>query len=127
MPAHAFARAIRGVVKNALQASAPGTPVRLGLVREAEGWRLTVEDAGEGMTPEVLARAGEPFFTTKAPGEGMGLGLFLTRAVLEQLGGGLVLRSTPGRGTTVVLKWPAGGLRQSAALPPGASRVKPGR
>lgn len=127
VPAHAFARVIRGVVKNALQASPPGTPVRLGLVREAEGWRLTVEDAGEGMTPEVLARAGEPFFTTKAPGEGMGLGLFLTRAVLEQLGGGLVLRSTPGHGTTVVLRWPAGGLRQSAALPRGASRVKPGR
>ncbi len=126
VPAHAFARAIRGVVKNALQASAPGTPVRLGLVREVAGWRLTVEDAGEGMPAEVLARAGEPFFTTKAPGEGMGLGLFLTRAVLEQLGGGLVLRSTPGRGTTVVLTWPAGGLRQSAALPPGASRVKPG-
>lgn len=127
VPAHAFARAIRGVVKNALQASGPGTPVRLGLVREAQGWLLTVEDAGEGMTAEVLARAGEPFFTTKAPGEGMGLGLFLTRAVLEQLGGGLVLRSTPGQGTTVVLRWPAGGLRQSAALPPGASRVKPGR
>ncbi len=126
VPAHAFARAIRGVVKNALQASEPGTPVRLGLVREAAGWRLTVEDSGAGMPAEVLARAGEPFFTTKAPGEGMGLGLFLTRAVLEQLGGGLVLRSTPGRGTTVVLTWPAGGLRQSAALPPGASRVKPG-
>ncbi|HEX5748340.1 MAG TPA: ATP-binding protein [Archangium sp.] len=126
VPAHAFARAIRGVVKNALQASGPGKPVRLGLVREAAGWRLTVEDSGEGMPAEVLARAGEPFFTTKAPGEGMGLGLFLTRAVLEQLGGGLVLRSTPGQGTTVVLTWPAGGLRQSAALPAGASRVKPG-
>ncbi|WPB78387.1 ATP-binding protein [Archangium violaceum] len=126
VPAHAFARAIRGVVKNALQASGPGAPVRLGLVREAAGWRLTVEDSGEGMPAEVLARAGEPFFTTKAPGEGMGLGLFLTRAVLEQLGGGLVLRSTPGQGTTVVLTWPAGGLRQSAALPAGTSRVKPG-
>ncbi|MFY0571740.1 ATP-binding protein [Archangium lansingense] len=126
VPAHAFARAIRGVVKNALQASAPGTRVRLGLVREARGWRLTVEDSGEGMPAEVLARAGEPFFTTKAPGEGMGLGLFLTRAVLEQLGGGLVLRSTPGQGTTVVLTWPAGGLRQSAALPLEASRAKPG-
>ncbi|HEX8439227.1 ATP-binding protein [Archangium sp.] len=123
VPAHAFARAIRGVVKNALQASAPEAEVRLGLAREAEGWRLSVEDAGEGMPAEVLARAGEPFFTTKAPGEGMGLGLFLTRAVLDQLGGRLVLDSTPGRGTSVVLTWPAGGLRQSAALSRGASRV----
>jgi two-component system, sensor histidine kinase RegB len=123
VPAHAFARAIRGVVKNALQASSPEVEVRLGLAREAEGWRLSVEDAGEGMPTEVLARAGEPFFTTKAPGEGMGLGLFLTRAVLDQLGGRLVLDSTQGRGTTVVLTWPAGGLRQSAALSPVASRV----
>ncbi|PTL83488.1 ATP-binding protein [Vitiosangium sp. GDMCC 1.1324] len=124
VPAHAFARAIRGVVKNALQASGPGAEVRLALAREGEGWRLTVEDAGAGMPAEVLARAGEPFFTTKAPGEGMGLGLFLTRAVLDQLGGRLVLRSVPGKGTTVVLTWPAGGLRQSATLPPGASRVQ---
>lgn len=124
VPAHAFARAIRGVVKNALQASGAEGRVRLALVREPEAWRLTVEDTGAGMPAEVLARAGEPFFTTKAPGEGMGLGLFLTRAVLDQLGGGLVLRSTPGEGTTVVLTWPVGGLRQSAALPAGASRVQ---
>jgi two-component system sensor histidine kinase RegB len=123
VPAHAFARAIRGVVKNALQASAPGAEVRLGLAREAEAWRLSVVDSGAGMPAEVLARAGEPFFTTKAPGEGMGLGLFLTRAVLDQLGGRLVLDSAPSRGTTVVLTWPAGGLRQSAALSPAASRV----
>jgi signal transduction histidine kinase len=121
VPAHAFARAIRGVVKNALQASE--AEVRLGLVREAEAWRLAVEDAGAGMPAEVLARAGEPFFTTKAPGEGMGLGLFLTRAVLDQLGGRLELGSTPGQGTTVVLTWPAGGLRQSAALSPEPPRV----
>ncbi|QRN98577.1 HAMP domain-containing histidine kinase [Archangium violaceum] len=124
VPAHAFARAIRGVVKNALQASAPEAEVRLSLSREAEGWRLTVEDSGQGMPGEVLARAGEPFFTTKAPGEGMGLGLFLTRAVLDQLGGRLVLGSTPGEGTTVRLSWPAGGLRQSAALSPEASQVQ---
>ena len=74
VPAHAFARAIRGVVKNALQASASGGEVRLSLVREGAGWRLTVEDTGAGMEAEVLARAGEPFFTTKAPGEGMGHG-----------------------------------------------------
>ena len=122
--AHSFSQVIRGVVKNALQASASGAPVRLGLVREPHMWRLTVEDSGTGMAPEVLARAGEPFFTTKAPGEGMGLGLFLTRALLEQLGGQLVLDSTPGKGTRVTLTWPAGGLRQSAALSPEASRVQ---
>ncbi|WP_434384295.1 ATP-binding protein [Melittangium boletus] len=122
--AHAFTQVIRGVVKNALQASPAEAPVRLGLVREPQAWRLTVEDAGPGMAPEVLARAGEPFFTTKAPGEGMGLGLFLTRALLDQLGGQLVLDSGPGRGTRVVLTWPAGGPRQSATLSPEGSRVQ---
>jgi len=59
-----------------------------------------------GMTPEVLARAGEPFFSTRAPGTGMGLGLFLARTFAEQLGGGLTVASLPGQGTTATLTWP---------------------
>jgi two-component system sensor histidine kinase RegB len=116
VPARALTHAIRGVVKNALQASPGGTPVRVALVREAAGWKLSVEDRGVGMPAEVLARAGEPFFTTKPPGEGMGLGLFLARAVLDQLGGRLELRSVPGEGTRVELRWPGGRLRQFAPL-----------
>jgi two-component system, sensor histidine kinase RegB len=90
--------------------------VRLGLVREQASWRLSVEDEGAGMPAEVLARAGEPFFTTKPPGEGMGLGLFLARAVLDQLGGRLELRSAPGQGTRVEMSWPVEGLRQLVPL-----------
>jgi two-component system sensor histidine kinase RegB len=116
VPARALTHAIRGVVKNALQASAEAGRVRLWLAREAAGWRLCVEDKGAGMPAEVLARAGEPFFTTKPPGEGMGLGLFLTRAVLDQLGGRLELRSVAGEGTRVEMTWPAQGLRQFAPL-----------
>ena len=58
------------------------------------------------MPANVLSRAGEPFFTTKEPGQGMGLGLFLTRAVIEQLGGSLQLQSVPGEGTTATLRLP---------------------
>lgn len=72
----------------------------------ATGCRIEVRDTGIGMPAEVLARAGEPFFTTKEPGQGMGLGLFVARAVLERLGGKLELASTPGRGTTAVLTLP---------------------
>ncbi|MCC6224389.1 MAG: hypothetical protein IT201_12980 [Thermoleophilia bacterium] len=68
--------------------------------------RLTVADTGEGMPPEVLERALEPFFTTKAPGAGTGLGLATTAAIVEQLGGSLTLSSTPGRGTTVSVLLP---------------------
>jgi two-component system sensor histidine kinase RegB len=56
----------------------------------------------------VLARVGEPFFTTKEPGRGMGLGMFLARAVLERLGGSLTLSSAVGVGTRAVLTLPAG-------------------
>jgi two-component system sensor histidine kinase RegB len=123
VPAHTFVRALRGVLKNALQASAPEAPVHLRLTSGPDAWRLSVEDSGAGMSPEVLARAGEPFFTTKAPGEGMGLGLFLTRAMLDGLGGQLALHSTPGQGTRVVLTWPLEGVRQSAALSPAVSSM----
>ena len=64
-------------------------------------------DDGPGMSPEVLARALDPFFTTKPTGQGMGLGLFLAASVAEQLGGELQLRSELGSGTAVTLEIPA--------------------
>jgi two-component system sensor histidine kinase RegB len=59
------------------------------------------------MPADVLARAGEPFFTTKPPGKGMGLGLFLARTVVERLGGTLQISSRPAAGTTVAIELPA--------------------
>jgi two-component system sensor histidine kinase RegB len=58
------------------------------------------------MQPEVLARAGEPFFTTRLPGQGLGLGLFVARSLAEQLGGDLSLASAPAQGTRVRLTLP---------------------
>jgi two-component system sensor histidine kinase RegB len=110
VPPRALAQALRGVLKNALEASAARGEVRVELAAVADRWRLAVVDRGAGMTPEVLARAGEPFFTTKSAdglARGMGLGLFLARVVLERLGGELDIRSTLGRGTTVTLIVPA--------------------
>ena len=67
---------------------------------------LRVRDNGCGMPPEVAARAGEPFFTTKGPGRGMGLGLFLVRTFAERLRGHLRIDSAPGRGTEVEMRLP---------------------
>lgn len=67
---------------------------------------LAVEDMGTGMDAATLARVMEPFFTTKAPGKGTGLGLPMVRALAEQSGGAVHLRSTLGVGTTVELWLP---------------------
>ena len=65
--------------------------------------RLSLTDTGEGMDDETLARAAEPFFTTKDVGKGTGLGLPMVHGLAEQLGGRLVLKSRKGEGTTVEL------------------------
>ena len=106
MPKRGLVRALRAVVSNALEATPRPGPVTI-LAREDQGtWHLQVEDRGSGMAPEVLARVGEPFFSTKPTGSGMGLGLFLARTFTEQLGGELRVESHLGQGTKVELSWP---------------------
>ncbi len=68
--------------------------------------RLQVTDSGTGMPEAVLARAVEPFFTTKEMGKGTGLGLAMARGFAEQSGGGMHIDSAPGMGTTVTLWFP---------------------
>jgi len=72
--------------------------------------RLTVTDNGAGMTSDTLARAAEPFFTTKGIGKGTGLGLPMVHGLAEQSGGRLRLVSAPGAGTRAELWLPAGSL-----------------
>ncbi len=68
--------------------------------------RLSVADTGSGMDAETLARASEPFFTTKGVGKGTGLGLSMVHGLAEQSGGRLVLKSRLGEGTTAELWLP---------------------
>jgi PAS domain S-box-containing protein len=68
--------------------------------------RLTVRDTGEGMEPDVLERALEPFFTTKIDGQGSGLGLATVYGIVNQLGGTLQIQSAPGDGTVVTIDLP---------------------
>jgi len=108
-PPRALADTLRGLLKNAVQASGPGLPVTLRLGQAPGRVVAAVVDRGRGMPAEVLARVGEPFFTTKVPGEGMGLGLFLTRTLVEQLGGEFHITSRPGSGTEARIELPAAG------------------
>ncbi len=67
---------------------------------------IVVEDNGEGVPEALRERVFEPFVTTKAPGEGTGLGLYLARRTVEESGGSLALEAEAGRGARFVARWP---------------------
>ncbi len=111
VPVEQLAQSISGLVRNSLDASEraaaePASSVRVTLERDATHVRIAVEDRGAGIAPELLARIGEPFFTTKEPGRGLGLGVFLARTFFESYGGGLRLESTVGQGTRALAHLP---------------------
>ena len=106
VPPRAIEQALRGLLKNAQDASEADRPVTFAVARVGDRIEFTVRDRGAGMPPDVLARVGEPFFTTKPVGRGMGLGLFLARTVVERLGGAVTLDSGERDGTTARLSVP---------------------
>ncbi|WP_159718710.1 hybrid sensor histidine kinase/response regulator [Geminicoccus flavidas] len=87
---------------------------------------LTVMDTGTGMTPEVLAHALEPFFTTKGVGKGSGLGLSQVYGFARQSGGTLRLESAPGRGTKVLLLLPRSADDVASITPPASESIDAG-
>ena len=109
LPVRALAQAIRAVVSNALEVSTTqgdAQPVTVAAREHGGQLRIVVSDRGCGMSAEQLQRATEPFFSTKATGRGMGLGLFLAANVVRSLGGSLDIASRPGEGTRVTLQLP---------------------
>jgi two-component system sensor histidine kinase RegB len=66
---------------------------------------VSVEDSGAGIPAEAYGRVGEPFFTTKPHGEGMGLGLYVVRTLLEPIGGRLEIERREPRGTRVSIRF----------------------
>ena len=87
---------------------------------------LSVGDTGEGMDAETLARATEPFFTTKGVGKGTGLGLSMVHGMTLQSGGKFILKSEKGKGTTAEMWFPAG-LSASEALAQVRTQVTNGK
>ncbi|MBI5543427.1 MAG: HAMP domain-containing histidine kinase [Deltaproteobacteria bacterium] len=96
--------ALVNLVANAIEASPRGGAIEVGLATDGGQALLSVRDHGCGMSPEVLARLGTPFFTTRD--DGNGLGVLLARGVFRQHGGSLEYVSEPGQGTTVMGRLP---------------------
>ena len=113
VPPRAFGQALRGLIKNAQEASPPGTPVSVAVRNDGGAVAVEVSDRGPGIPAAVLERVGEPFFTTKPTGKGMGLGVFLARTTLERLGGNLRISSSPA-GTRALILLPAAAVERGA-------------
>ena len=112
-----FEAALLNLVVNARDATPPGGEVTIesrpitiakkqGELEPGKYLRVAVRDTGSGMDPATIARAVEPFFTTKAPGEGTGLGLSQVYGFARQSGGWVDIESKLGQGATVALLLP---------------------
>jgi signal transduction histidine kinase len=99
------------LLDNALRASPSGGHIYL-TIGDTERGRVfvSVADDGEGVSPENRERIFDPFFTTRPPGEGTGLGLYLSRQIVEAHGGSLRVSTGtgPGRGAEFVVELPTG-------------------
>ncbi|MEE8399044.1 MAG: HAMP domain-containing sensor histidine kinase, partial [Desulfobacterales bacterium] len=105
------------VLKNALDAVDDDGVIKVGTTYDKEQDQITIEitDNGKGMSPEVLRKARNPFFTTKEVGSGTGVGLSLTEKIIKRHGGNVDMTSTEGMGTTVTMRLPVAGGGTAAA------------
>ncbi|MBA3948867.1 MAG: sensor histidine kinase [Acidobacteria bacterium] len=108
----ALGRVYRNLILNALQATAPGGDVTVTTVTAAGRARVTIADTGCGIPADRLPKIFDDFVTTKR--RGLGLGLAISRKIIEQLGGTIAVASDVGRGTTFTLEFPASSARPLA-------------
>jgi signal transduction histidine kinase len=100
---------VLNLVRNALEATAPGGRIKVSVEpssQAAEGFRISVEDTGRGMSEETKGRIFEPFFTTRDTTGGTGLGLAVVRALAHRYGGEVSVTSEPERGALFVVDLP---------------------
>ncbi|MCS6883447.1 MAG: ATP-binding protein [Oscillochloridaceae bacterium] len=99
---------VLNLLTNAIQAIPESGTVSISTARENDRAVITIVDTGVGMDEATLARLGEPFFTTRPVGAGIGLGIAVSMGIVERHGGRLEFASTPGQGTTARLSLPLG-------------------
>jgi len=106
LPVKATIQSLTALIQNALDANIDNRPIVIEFSTTRSAIQIQVRDRGHGIAPAVLRRISEPFFTTKEPGKGMGLGTFLVRTFAERLGGELLFQSSAEGGTTATIKLP---------------------
>jgi len=109
---------VMNLVDNALHAAGETGTLTLRSRPTDTGLHLEVSDDGPGIGADVLPRIFDPYFTTRDVGAGTGLGLHLSRTIVEEHQGAISARSDPGQGTTLVVDLPLRGYRSQPPLPP---------
>jgi len=93
-----------------------GGTLTIGSFRDNGSVVVRVTDTGSGMPPELVERVFAPFFTTKEPGKGMGLGLAVCREIIGRLNGLIHVSSEPGSGTTFTVSVPCSTVGEAAQV-----------
>jgi len=109
----ALGRVFRNLITNAIQATAPGGRVTIATGRAGDRVEVTVTDTGSGIEPERLSAIFDDFVTTKR--RGLGLGLAISKRIVEQLDGTIAVASEVGRGTAFTITFPARGQQSAQA------------
>jgi len=104
LPESRVLQSLSAMVQNAIEASPAGAPVEVSVLCEGRILRFSVRDYGTGLSAELRERIGEPFFSTKPAGRG--LGLFLARQMMEEYGGQLRIENNPDIGASFSLEFP---------------------
>lgn len=94
------------LITNAVHATGDGGRITVALASLQGGVSIQIRDTGEGIPPAHMRKIFEPFFTTKCPGKGTGLGLFVTRGIVDRLGGSIEAESRPGEGSVFTVTLP---------------------
>lgn len=106
-------QALLNIVINAQHAMSEGGTIRIVTDGDANAVEIIISDTGAGIAPSDADRIFRPFFSTKP--RGIGLGLSITRRIIQEHGGDLSFRSSPGRGTTFTVRLPRGAPTQAGS------------
>lgn len=104
--AYQIRQVLLNLVTNSIQAIDNEGSITVSLKRKKHGVVLTVADTGKGISKENLNKIFEPFFTTKPPDRGTGLGLYVTRNIIEKIGGAVTVESRLGHGSRFIVTLP---------------------